>query len=206
MIASLTPISWRRSLLRVVTEWESSLEGHQVSQLDSLLSAPTASPRHRKGRKWCRHYSMLRPILFSIKWADRAKETSYSYCELGEKWKGTKHLLLLFLKIKQKIRTTPKNSRPDKEFNLTVRQGDWCSFYKQSGNYNKVHWQKELLQWPGRDGDGGVPFSMSKTNSPREKRICAINLDRSTVFTTHCPEGTKLSTSRWRHLCRKYKL
>lgn len=53
VIASLTPFSLRRSLLGVVTEWESSLEGHQVSQLDSLLSAPTASPRHSKGRKWC---------------------------------------------------------------------------------------------------------------------------------------------------------
>ena len=83
--ASVTPISWRRSLLGVVAELESSLEGHQVSQLDSLHSAPTASPRQRKGIKWRRHYSMLRPVLFNIKWADRAKETSYSYCELGEK-------------------------------------------------------------------------------------------------------------------------
>jgi hypothetical protein len=103
VIASLTPISWRRSLLGVVTEWESDLEGHQVSQLDSLYSAPTAPPRQRKGRKWCRHCSMFRPILLNIKWEDHAKETPYSYCELGEKRKDTKHLLLLFHKIKHKI-------------------------------------------------------------------------------------------------------
>ena len=188
MIASLTPISWRRSLLGVVKEWESSLEGHQVSQLDSLHSAPIAAPRQRKARKWCRHCSMFRPVLFNIKWADRAKETSHSYCELGEKWKGTKHLLLLFRNIKHKIRTTQKNSRPDKEFNLTVRQGDWCSFYKQSGNYNKVHWQKELTLWPGRGEGGGrergMSFGISKTNSLRNNRTCAANLDRlhNTLF------------------------
>jgi len=173
VIASLTPISWRRSLLGVVTEWESSLEGHQVSQLDSLHSAPTASPRQRRGTKWCRLDSMLLPILFNIKWADRAKETSYSYCELGEKWKGTKHLLLLFLDIKHKIRTTQKNSRPDKEFNLTVRQGDWCSFYKQSGNYNKVSWQKEFLLWPGRDWRGGGRcHSACQKQTACERREC----------------------------------
>jgi hypothetical protein len=176
VIASLTPISWRRSLRDVVTEWKSGLEGHQVSELDSLYSAPAAPPRKREGREWTRHYSMLRPVLFNTKWADHAKETSYPYCEQGEKRKDTKHLLLLFHEIKHKIRTTQKNSRSDKESNLTLKQGDWWSFYKQSGNYNKVHRQKELLL----PGGGGIflSFGMSKTNGLRAKRMFAANLDR----------------------------
>jgi hypothetical protein len=86
-IASLSPISWRHSSLAVVTEWDSSQGGHQVTELDNPHPTPIAPPRKRINggkRRWRRHYSALRPILFNIKSVDHAKEMSYSHCKLGE--------------------------------------------------------------------------------------------------------------------------
>jgi hypothetical protein len=135
-IASLSPISWRHSSLGVVTGLDRSRGRHQVPELDNPHPAPIASPRKRI--YWEERKKMVKtllhgsshPIQYQVSGSRKRDvvfplQTGVEGGGGGEREKeDSKHLLLLFHKIKHKTQTTQKNLRRDRKSNLIRRLGD----------------------------------------------------------------------------------